>query len=41
MEYVKNRTENFDDYYPCKRKPDCNFNHHVLPLVHVIIHIAV
>jgi hypothetical protein len=27
-EYVKNRTENFDDYYPCKKKPDCNFNHH-------------
>lgn len=29
MEYVKDRTENFDDYYPCKNKPDCNFNHHV------------
>ena len=28
-EYVKDRTENFDDYYPCKNKPDCNFNHHV------------
>jgi putative transposase len=27
MEYVKDRTENFDDYYPCKKEPDCNLNH--------------
>src|SRR5215204_3656905 len=27
MEYVKDRTENFDDYYPCRKKSDCNLNH--------------
>jgi putative transposase len=26
MEYVKDRTETFDDYYPCV-KEDCNFKH--------------
>jgi hypothetical protein len=26
MEYVKNGTETFDDYYPCV-KEDCNFKH--------------
>jgi putative transposase len=27
MEYVKDRTENFDDYYPCGKKLDCDLNH--------------
>jgi putative transposase len=27
MEYVKDRTENFDDYYPCRKKLDCELNH--------------
>ena len=27
MEYVKDRTENFDDYYPCRKKLDCDLNH--------------
>jgi len=29
MEYVKDRTENFDDYYPCikKEEEDCNLSH--------------
>jgi putative transposase len=27
MEYVKDRTENFDDYYPCIKKEDCNLSH--------------
>ncbi|HKG89375.1 MAG TPA: hypothetical protein VKA95_13715 [Nitrososphaeraceae archaeon] len=27
MEYVKDRTENFDDYYPCRKRSDCNLNH--------------
>jgi putative transposase len=26
MRYFKNRTESFDDYYPC-RKDDCNKDH--------------
>ena len=26
MQYVKDRTENFDDYFPCKRKK-CKLNH--------------
>ena len=26
MQYFKDRTENFDDYYPC-RKDDCNKDH--------------
>ena len=40
MEYVKDRTENFDDYYPCKKKLDCNLNHEShIPLVY-FIHIS-
>ena len=27
MEYVKDRTESFDDYYPCRKKLDCNLSH--------------
>ena len=28
MEYVKDRTESFDDYYPCRKKAvDCNLAH--------------
>jgi putative transposase len=27
MEYVKDRTEGFDDYYPCRKKLDCDLNH--------------
>jgi len=27
IQYIKDRTENSDDYYPCKKKPDCNLNH--------------
>jgi len=28
MEYVKDRTECFDDYYPCFKKEDyCNLSH--------------
>jgi putative transposase len=27
MEYVKDRTECFDDYYPCLRKGDCTLSH--------------
>jgi putative transposase len=23
IEYVKDRTENFDDHYPCRKKLDC------------------
>jgi putative transposase len=28
MEYIKDRTEAFDDYYPCRKKAvDCNLSH--------------
>jgi putative transposase len=28
MEYVKDRTKNFDDYYPCiKKEEDCNLSY--------------
>ena len=27
MQYIKDRTENFDDYFPCKRKERCNHFH--------------
>jgi putative transposase len=27
MEYVKDRTENFDDYYPCIKKEGCSLSH--------------
>jgi putative transposase len=27
MESMKDRTECFDDYYPCSRKSDCNLSH--------------
>jgi len=27
MEYIKDRTEGFDDYYPCLRRSDCNLSH--------------
>ena len=27
MEYVKDRTECFDDYFPCKRKKKCKLKH--------------
>ena len=25
MQYIKDRTECFDDYFPCSRKKGCNF----------------
>jgi putative transposase len=27
IEYVKDRTESFDDYYPCMKKEICNLSH--------------
>ena len=27
MQYIKDRTENFDDYFPCNRKEHCNHFH--------------
>jgi putative transposase len=27
MQYVKDRTESFDDYFPCKKKNKCKLNH--------------
>jgi hypothetical protein len=29
MKYFKDRTENFDDYYPCRKNDDdgCNIDH--------------
>jgi putative transposase len=27
MQYIKDRTENFDDYFPCSRKEKCNLFH--------------
>ncbi len=27
IECLKDRTENFDDYYPCRKKLDCELNH--------------
>ena len=27
MQYIKDRTENFDDYFPCNRKGHCNHFH--------------
>ncbi|MGE5633590.1 MAG: hypothetical protein ACM3VV_00005 [Deltaproteobacteria bacterium] len=27
MQYFKDRTENFDDYYPCMQKDECNLLH--------------
>jgi putative transposase len=27
MQYIKDRIENFDDYFPCKRKERCNHFH--------------
>ena len=29
MEYIKDRTESFDDYYPCRKKKavECNLAH--------------
>ncbi len=26
-QYFKDRTESFDDYYPCNRKTNCNLKH--------------
>jgi len=34
MEYVKDRTEAFDDYYPCRKKAvDCNLSSSCLQMV--------
>ena len=34
MEYIKDRTEAFDDYYPCRKKAvDCNNLDSCLPMV--------
>jgi hypothetical protein len=27
MQYLKDRTECFDDHFPCRRKPDCDRQH--------------
>jgi putative transposase len=27
MQYIEDRTENFDDYFPCKKKNKCKLNH--------------
>ena len=27
VQYIKDRTENFDDYFPCKKKNKCKLNH--------------
>jgi putative transposase len=27
MEYIQDKTECFDDYYPCRKKLNCNLNH--------------
>ncbi len=27
MQYFKDRTESFDDYYPCRKDDDCNIDH--------------
>jgi putative transposase len=27
MQYFKDRTENFDDYYPCNNKQNCDLQH--------------
>jgi putative transposase len=27
MQYIKDRTESFDDYFPCRRKEKCNLFH--------------
>ena len=27
MQYFKDRTECFDDYYPCRKDDDCNMDH--------------
>jgi putative transposase len=27
MQYKKDRTENFDDYFPCRKKNKCKLNH--------------
>jgi hypothetical protein len=27
IEYVKDRTESFDDHYPCMKKEACNLSH--------------
>jgi putative transposase len=38
IECLKDRTENFDDYYRCRKKLDCELNH-CIPLVN-FIHIS-
>ena len=27
MQYLKDRTESFDDYYPCNNKQNCDLQH--------------
>ena len=27
MQYIKDRTEGFDDYFPCRKKNKCKLNH--------------
>jgi len=27
MQYFKDRTESFDDYYPCKKNKNCDLQH--------------
>ncbi|HXS60914.1 MAG TPA: hypothetical protein VN703_08910, partial [Candidatus Sulfopaludibacter sp.] len=27
MQYIKDRTETFDDYFPCRKKNKCKLNH--------------
>ena len=27
MQYIKDRTENFDDYFPCRKRADCELMH--------------
>jgi putative transposase len=36
VESVKDRTECFDDYYPCLRKSDCNLSHVYLWIILLI-----
>ncbi len=36
MQYFKDRTESFDDYYPCNSKRDCD-NSHVYKWIELIV----
>jgi hypothetical protein len=38
IQYIKDRIESFDDYFPCRKREECRLEHNIINWFNLFVH---